>query len=164
MSGAGIQPAGLSPAGVGTPGVAAISGGVPLRDAANGGGSLAGRFIDPFTRQFVFDVNGRTLGMTETRQLVQLAVQTTRGKSAVRSLGNDMFTIDRITDSFVQRVQTVYQNALADLVARKLITIVAIDVTPNVNGSPTRAFVLVKYQDLTVGSLGQYGVEETIPI
>ena len=102
--------------------------------------------------------------MSETKQLVQLACQTTRGSSAVKELGNDMFTVDRITDSFAQRVQAVYQNALADLVNRKLIAIVSIDVTANVNGSPTRAFVLLKWRDLTTGSLGQYGIEETLAI
>jgi len=161
MAGAGLQPAGLSPAGVGTPALSAIPGGVPLRDAVNNG-SLACRFIDPSTKQYAFDANGRSLGMTETRQLVQLAVQTSKGRSAVKELGNEMFTVDKIGDSFVQRVQNVYQNALADLVARRLIAIVSIDVTPNVNGSPTRAFVLLKWQDLTTGSLGQYGVEETL--
>jgi len=151
----------LSPGGVGTPSTAPTTGGIPLRDVVNSG-SLAGRYIDPYLKQYVFDSNGRTVGMTETKQLVQLAVQTSRGRSAVKDLGNEMFTVDRIGDSFVQRVQNVYQNALADLVARRLIAIVSIDVTPNVNGSPTRAFVLLKWQDLTTGSLGQYGVEETL--
>jgi len=167
MSGAGIQPAGRSPAGVGTPAQAPFVAGVPLRDPnaqGNGAASLAGRLIDPFTRQYVIDAGGRSLGMSETRQLVQLACQTTRGSSAVKELGNDMFTVDRITDSFAQRVQAVYRNALADLVNRKLIAIVSIDVTANVNGSPTRAFVLLKWRDLTTGSLGQYGVEETLAI
>ena len=163
MAGVGLQPAGLSPGGVGTPSTAQANAGVPLRDAINSG-SLAGRLIDPYTRQYVFDANGRSLGMSETRQLVHLAVTMSRGKSAVKDLGNEMSSIDKITETFVQRVQSVYQNALADLVARRLISIVAIEVTPNVNGSPTRAFVLLKWTDLTTGSLGQFGVEETLAI
>ena len=164
MAGAGLQPAGLSPAGVGTSTPSAPNAGVPLHDPNTLGVSLSGRYIDPQLRQYVFDANGRTYGMTEARQLVHMAVNTTLGRSATKDLGHEMYKVDRITDSFEQRVQNVYTNALADLVNRKLIAIVSIEVTRNPNSSPSRAFVLLKYQDLTTGSLGQYGVEETLSI
>ena len=149
MSGAGIQPAALSPGGVGTPSLAAYAPGGVQRNV-NSGTSVGARSIDPKLRQYVFDANGRTTGMSSTQQLVQLAVSTTLGSSTVRGLGQSLSKVDRITDNFVRRVSDVYTNALADLVSRKLIAITSIDVQ-QVTGT-SRAFVVVKWTDLSTGS------------
>ena len=154
MSGAGIQPAGLSPAGVGTPAIGTANAGTVMRNVTDGTIANA-RSIDPGTRQYVFDVNGRVTGVSSTRQLVQLAVSTTLGSSAVKQLGTDISRVDRITENFARRVSDVFSNALAPLVARKLIAINSIDVQ-QVQGS--RAYALIKWTDLSTG------LEESLPI
>lgn len=148
MAGVGLQPAGLTPAGVGTPALAPFTAGTVQRSAVNGL-STGARSIDPKTKQYVFDANGRVTGMTSTQQLVQLAVSTTLGSSAVRTLGQSLAKIDRITSNFTRRITDVYTLALGDLVARRLIAIKSIDVQ-QVQGS--RAFVLIKWADLSTGS------------
>lgn len=148
MSGSGIQPAGRSPAGVGTPGTAASNVGVVLRDG-NSGLPQAGRYIDANSRQYVFDASGRTLGTTETRQLVALAVNTNRGSSTLQRLGSELYKVQTITDNFGRRVSDVFTDALADLVSRKLIQVV--DITATQTGG-SRATILIRWIDLTTGT------------
>lgn len=138
----------MTPAGVGTPAVGTANAGSVMRNA-NDGSIANARSIDPGTRQYVIDSNGRITGTTSTRQLVQLAVSTTLGSSAVKQLGNDISRIDRITDNFARRVSDVFTKALAPLVTRKLIAINSIDVQ-QVQGS--RAYALIKWTDLSSGA------------
>jgi hypothetical protein len=148
MSGFGIQPAGLSPAGVGTPATAPANSGFALRNAFDG--SAAGsRKLDPATNQYAIDSYGRVTGMSSAQQLVQLAIKTDKGSSAVRKLGNELYKIDRITDNFNRRVNDVITNALTDLVNRKLIAITSIE-AQQVQGS--RAFIIIKWTDLSTNT------------
>lgn len=126
MSGAGNMPLGLGPYGLGTPAVAAPQGGATLSD--HSGVQRGSRFIHPVTRDFAVDANGHKIGMNDKRQLVQLAVSTELGSASVRSLGNRLKSIVRISDNFAKQVDNVLRTALAHLTNKNTITILSIDV------------------------------------
>jgi hypothetical protein len=147
MSGFGSQPFGSSPYGIGTPAVAPELGGSILRDEANGL-STGSRKIDPRTRDYVLDANGRILGMSDTKQLVLLAVSTDKGSSAMRELGQVLRSIDRITTNFSRRVDSTLRAAVQHLVNRRLIEVVGSEVQVLRSGV---AFARFRWRDLTTG-------------
>lgn len=147
MPGIGSQPAGSSPYGIGTPAVYGGNLGKPLQDENDV--MHGSRFIDPVAKDYVVDVNGRVAGMPNVHQLVLLAVSTTRGTAAMRSLGHELRKIDRITSNFARRVDTSLRSAVAPLVARGLIEVVSTSVEIL---QPGRAFGKLKWRDLTSGS------------
>lgn len=146
MSGIGKQPAGGTPFGIGTPATAPPIGGVILRDPITGS-STGSRRLDPITKDYVVDEFGRILGMNDVQQLVELAVSTDRGSSAVRTLGQELKKIDRITDNFVRRVTSTFERALKPIVDAGLIEVRSITVTKD--AVPGRAFAVVVWRDLT---------------
>ena len=128
MSGFGSQPYGSSRYGIGTPAIAPIPGGSLLRDPTTGA-STGSRRIDPKTRDFVRDTNGRILGMNDVQQLVEMVVQTVRSSSAMRSLGQRLGDIDVIGDDIERQVRNVLVQALAHLTSRNIVEIVGVSVT-----------------------------------
>lgn len=127
MSGFGSQPAGSSPYGIGTPAVATGLGGKILRDSSTGR-STGSRALDPTTKTYLLDSNGRILGMDDLQHLVLMAVSTEKGSSAMRELGHELRKIERITSNFQQRVASTLTAAVQHLVRRKLITVVGVSV------------------------------------
>ncbi len=123
MSGAGIQSAGTTPAGFGTSADAQEFGGAFLRNTRNGT-SFAARKIDPRTRDYVIDANGRQLGMNQIKQAVQISVQTERGSSVVQDLGHRLATLDRITPNFERRILSILTEAVKPLVDQGLIEVI----------------------------------------
>lgn len=123
--GNGLLPLGLSPYGIGYPEGATVFTGAILTDPASNT-STGSRRIDPKTRDYVLDGSARASGMGDTQQLVLMAVSTARGSSAMLALGHRLDDIDTIGDDISRRVRSILEDALADLVARKLITIVAV--------------------------------------
>ena len=142
MSGFGIAPYGTAPYGLGTPLTAAGNEGNVLPDAT--GKSQGSRAINSATRRYEFDSNGRAKGQNNTQQLVQLALLTALGSSAMPRLGEAPMG-GVIGANFVQRRKTSIQTALADLVNRKLVSIVSIEV----DTSRRPILTLVRWRDLT---------------
>lgn len=126
MSGAGGQGAGSTGAGVGTSAGATAHGGTFLRDERTGA-SLGARRIDPSTRDFEIDSNGRLFGVRDVKQLVHIAVHTEHDSSAVKGFGHRLREIDRITPNFERRVLTVLTDALAPLIRTGLIEVLGFD-------------------------------------
>jgi hypothetical protein len=151
MAGAGVSAAGTSPAGTGTPAAATVRAGAAL--TASDGSRGTGRKFDPLTRAYVYDANGRAVGESSVAQMVKLAAMTDRGSAAVLELGSTIRSIQDVTQNFVQRVQDALSQALARLIARKLITIKSIDVDPTAGAAfgVTRASIIVRFVDLTTG-------------
>jgi len=147
MPGFGSQPYGSSPYGIGTPTTATSPGGAVLRhpEAATQTGS---RRIDPVTRDYVTDENGRTLGMGDVQQLVAIAFATVKNSSAVQGLGQDLSSIESITDNVDRRVAEVIESALAHLTQRKLVELIGVTTTRLHSGALR---INVRWRDLTSG-------------
>ncbi len=143
--GAGFAPAGFSPAGSGTPATGPDEGGCIQRDTLTGK-KLGARLIDPVTRDCVYDANGRALGMSGTRQRVQLALSTRKYSSAMLTLGEELAKIKRITANFSRLVRDAVTGALQHLLDENAIEIIAIT-TERVG--QTSGFTHVRWRDLT---------------
>jgi hypothetical protein len=145
--GAAFAPAGSSFAGWGVPATANAPGGVVFRDPYTGV-SLTGRRIDPVTKQFVIDANGRALGMTTAQQGMYLALRTVRNSSAARGLGQTFSNIRDIGPDYTRRVTDAVNIACADLVSKKIVQIISVTVlTPQLG--PNSEFLTVAWLDLT---------------
>lgn len=127
MNGFGAQPFGGSPYGVGEPDTGEAPGGSVLRDPATGE-STGSRRIDPVTRDYVLDENGRALGMSDVQQLVFIAVATLKGSSAMKALGQSISEIKVIDAGIERQIAAMLTTALAHLTGPKLIEIVSITV------------------------------------
>ncbi len=147
MAGFGSQFNGSSPYGIGTPAVYTGNAGRPLQDEQDV--QHGSRYIDSLTKDYVIDENGRLGGMSNIHQLVLLAVSTTRGSAAVRTLGHDLRNIDRITTNFTRRVDATLRTALRDLTSRGLIEVVSVSTEQLL---PGRAYARLRWRDLTTGS------------
>lgn len=152
MSGAGIQKAGRTTAGYGTSASATVFGGGFLRDEVTGA-TLGARLIDPKSRDFVLDSNGRLLGMKSVRHAVLIAVHTVRDSSAVRGLGNRLSSIQRIGASFEKQILDILTEALRPLITAGLVEVVGFSqfrAGDGTNGMlPGAAFGRLKWRDLT---------------
>lgn len=155
MSGFGSQPFGSSPYGIGTPATAPEQGGALLRDTATGQ-TQGSRKIDPFTRDYVLDENGRLLGVGNIKQLVQLAVSTTRGTAAMRRLGQTLREIDRVSPNFQRRVDHALREAVQHLVNDDLIEVVGTEVEIL---RPGVAFARLRWRDLETNTEDEELVE-----
>ncbi len=139
---------GSSPYGLGTPSDTDPNGGAILRNAFTAK-SQGSRRINPYTRDYVLDAFGRIEGMDTVQQLVLLAVSTELGSSSMTELGHDLKSIDRITTNFERRVDSVLREALAQVIADRLVEVQGIKVT---RLQPQgRAFIQLVWRDLTSG-------------
>lgn len=148
MSGFGTQSYGTSPYGVGTPAVATPLGGSVLRNPYTSK-ATGSRYIDPGGKDYVLDANGRILGMDDVQQLVLMAVSTTKGSSAMRTLGHELQQIDRITPNFARRADRTLRAAVQHLVDRKMISVVGTSVTV---GRPGFGQVSITWRDLSTNT------------
>ena len=143
--GAGLCPAGFSPAGYGLIDTAVAPGPTALPDPRTGV-SDGGRYINQSTGDYVFTSDGRLLGMPNVYQLVLIALENTIDFSRLQEKG----------PNFPKVVRTIIQNALADLVTKKMIQIRKIVVQsgqPNMN--PDATIAIVNWVDLTTGLAGE---------
>lgn len=147
-SGFGSQGFGSSPYGIGVPSVGNPPGGAVLRDPLTGTSS-GSRRIDPVTRDYVLDDNGRTLGMSDVQQLVLMALQTVRNSSAMNGLGQSLGDIVVIGDNIERQIASIFENALAHLVARGLVQIISTTVT---RLHPGAIKATVRWRDLTTST------------
>lgn len=123
MAGAGAQAAGTTSAGFGTPATATVPGGAFLRDEKTGA-SLGARKIDPNTKDYVLDSNGRVLGVDYVRHAVQMTLQTERGSAVVQSMGHRLRSIDRVSPNIEQQILVVLTEAMQPLVDQGLVEVV----------------------------------------
>jgi hypothetical protein len=115
MAGFGGQPFGGSSYSFGTPTTSDGFVGNVLVDSDTGA-QEGSRYIDPVTRDFVLDGNGRVKGHANVRHLVQMAIQTARGSASVRDIGINFDDLEVITGDFQRRLDGVFGEALAHLV------------------------------------------------
>lgn len=145
--GVGLAPAGVSVAGFGQVDAAPVPPKTLLVDTYNGQQDNARR-IDPYTKGYVMDAQGRIAGMNGVQQLVYLAVATVRNSSALNNFGNPAGSVRKIGTNVVSQLQDAYRLALKDLTDRKLISIDDITVTSPKLGAE---MVNVRWRDLTTG-------------
>lgn len=143
--GAGFSSGGNSPAGTGDVDQGTIPSGNLFVDA-NGIRQNA-RAISPVTRQYIFNSDGSSSGMTSSLQLVQLRIQTVRDSSALPGFGKRA-SGGVVTDQTPRRVQGEVEEALADLVAGGVISIVSITVQ---RANPTRIYGILLWRDIATG-------------
>lgn len=157
-SGFGSQPFGSSPFGIGAPVVPDSMPGRVLRSESTGD-ALGARLIDSVTKDYVFDADGRALGMPGVLQQVQIAVSTESGSSAMRDLGHELGSIDVITPGLERRVDTQLRSAVAHLVAQGAIEVLGVSTFlagPDDGLRPGQAHARFRFKDLTTGQT--YGV------
>ena len=138
--GAGFSSGGNSPAGTGDVDQGTIPSGNLFVDA-NGIRQNA-RAISPVTRQYIFNSDGSSSGMPSSLQLVQL-----RDSSALPGFGKRA-SGGVVTDQTPRRVQGEVEEALADLVAGGVISIVSITVQ---RANPTRIYGILLWRDIATG-------------
>jgi hypothetical protein len=146
---------GLWPAGIGQPAPYVAPGGSVFRnvDNASPNAQLDARKIDPVTRQYDFDANGRVVGQTTTQQLVLLAFSTVAGTSAMTTLGQTLRRIQVIGPDIVRQVTTILTAAVQPYIDQKLLAILSISVVGRTGngpgGLPTGGIVAsVRWRDL----------------
>jgi hypothetical protein len=121
MRGFGLQPAGVSPAGFGAPSQTGLGSDVVLPDESVGG-SHGSRKINPITRTYVLNEDGRISGMNNVQQLVQLAITKAETRLA---------DIDRLDAGFKNQMLAVLTAAVASLVSQGIIEVVGVSVRAN---------------------------------
>lgn len=152
MSGAGLQKAGRTTAGFGTSAEANVFDGGFLRDAITGE-TLGARLIDPKSKSFVLDENGRILGMDSVKHAVLIAVHTVQNSSAVRGLGNRLSSIQRIGPNIERQVFSILSEALRPLIQAGMIEVLEFSQFKAGDGTngmmPGAVFGRLKWRDLT---------------
>lgn len=145
--GFGLAPCGVAPYGFGTPATAPEPGGKLFRDT-NTGESRTGRYINARTKDYEYDSYGRATGMSTAQQIVQIALMTDKGSSAVADLGHELASLEDITSDFDRRIDTTIRAALQDAVNRKLIRL---DSVTSERMGTNGAFIRVRWTDLSTG-------------
>jgi len=138
MSGAGSSPFGSSPYGIGSPPTSTGRAGTLLTDSV--GAPQGSRYINPATRRWEFDSNGRPIGMPNAGHMVLMSLTTVLGSSAWD--GGLPAPGGVIGSNFeATRVQEI-QNVLKPLVDDGTIEIVSI--TVNTKSRPVLTTILWK--------------------
>lgn len=96
----------------------------------------------------MLDSNGRILGMSALHQKVLLAVSTERGSAAMRSLGQTLKSIERISSNFSARVENDLRTAVQHLTDPRLIEVVGVEVSVV---KPGGALIRLRWRDLSTG-------------
>jgi hypothetical protein len=142
--GFGLAPAGTSAFGYGSPATANANTGLAM--TKDDGSQGAARMIDPHTRDYRFDKNGRAVGIDGIPQQVYLALLTVLNSSAVSGLGNAIGSIKTITENIKAQISNEVARALSKLTAAKLVKLVDVEVELNTNHAP---LIHVRWIDLT---------------
>jgi len=108
------------------------------------------RKIDASTGQYVFDDDGRLIGMHSIAQMMQLAAHTVRGSAAVKDLGQTFGDIKVLGAGLQRQVENAVAVAFEPLVRQKLVRIDGVTVTKK-DPPTTGAFIVVRWTDLTTG-------------
>ena len=149
--GAGACPAGSSPAGYGVPDKAFAPNNAILPGVRTGL-PQSGRAIDPKTKSYYFasDGSGRLQGMATVPQLVQLALSTIKGSSAVAALGQTFSEVKEKGSDYAAQIDKRVRLAFADLIKRNLAQVQSVTVNQPPS-NPDAGLAIVKWVDLTTG-------------
>ena len=154
MPGIGKQTAGSSPAGYGEAVPSTPQGGAFLRDPKTGR-TLGARRINPNTRDFEVDENGRILGIDSVKHAVQMSIHCEQGSAADTRTGQRLRSLDRITPNFDKRVLSILTEALQPLITSGMIEVlgfIAFKVGDDRNGMRRGAiYGRLRWRDLTTG-------------
>jgi hypothetical protein len=149
-TGFGNSPLGVGAYGFGTPATAPTPGGKVNRDATGKQlGSLAISVEQSTRGQYIFDEFGRRTGVPDAHHLAILALTEVKGKCILKTLGNEFFQERKVYENFKESQTQLINDALSDLVTRKVLTIDAITVEPG-DGHPSITHVLLT--DLTTNT------------
>lgn len=125
--GLGTAPAGSTVFGFGQPGTTDRVLKQPFL-SADGQTIKNARGIDPFTRDYMLDGSGRSLGMTALQQQVYLATITTLGTSADTRMGSDVGNIKVVRKNTPTEIDAAVRKSLQPLTSAGKINIDKIDV------------------------------------
>jgi hypothetical protein len=145
--GAGLSPAGSAAAGYGVPDVGTQLPSAILPDVRTGG-FQTGRLINPVTKDYVMQANGTLQGFDTVPQLVQLALSTQLGSSALLDLGIDLANATEKGSDFQRQMATLVANALSPLIGQKLVRLDAV-IVQEPPSNPDAGIAIVKWFDLT---------------
>ena len=145
--GAGLCPAGLAAAGYGVVDTGTAPLNALLPDVRTGL-PRTGRAIDTVKKDYVMQSDGRLQGFDTVPQLVQLALSTALGSSAIQNLGIDWTKAQEKGSDFQRQLATIVANALAPLVAQKLVEVRAVIVSEPPS-NPDAGVGFVKWFDMT---------------
>ncbi len=146
--GAGLCPAGTSSAGFGVPDSGTVPNNALLPDPVTGL-PQTGRNVNTATGSYTFTADGRTQGMATVPQLVQLAIKTARGSSALGPFGLDMSKVQEQGTNFERQLSAALSAALANVVKQGLVTLVGLTWLPVDN--PDGAAPILEWRDNTTG-------------
>lgn len=148
--GAGFCPAGTTAAGYGVPDTGTVPNNALMPDPLTGL-PQTGRNINTATGSYTFTADGRTQGMTTVSQLVQLAIRTQRGSSALGAFGIDMSKVQEQGTNFERQLGAAIVLALSNLIKAGLVTVIGITWLPVDNTDGTAPYV--KWRDNTTGQV-----------
>jgi hypothetical protein len=152
--GAGGCPAGAALGGYGVISTANVPNGATLPDQITNLPTTC-RLLVPNAQNggrgdWAFTADGRVVGCSTVRQLVQLALSTVLGSACVTSLGMSFVGLQEKGPNFQRQVATAVANALAPLVKQGLVAIVSVKLA-DYQSNPDSALGYVKWTDLTTG-------------
>lgn len=107
-------------------------------------------FIDPSSKDIVFNSNGSIRGQTANEQEVYLAIATTYNSSAIPEFGCRMYEIKTLNENTINLVRAYINEALAKLVKSTRITVQNVSVT---RSQYDRLSITVKWIDNATSSV-----------
>lgn len=144
MSGAGSSRAGTAPYGVGTPAAAPIPGG-RNRERIIDNRVTNSRYIDPVTKDYVMNADGRWVGVDGVRGAMHIAVATVRNSSAFL-MGHELDKIRTIGPAIDKEIEATFRTGCAHLTDAKLAEILSVT-TVRVKDGALR--IRLSWKDLT---------------
>ena len=154
MIGAGGCPSGSSLGGYGVISVGTSPNGACLPDQVTNLPTTCRLLVPNPTNggraDWAFTADGRVVGCSTVRQLVQLALSTVLGSACVTGLGMSFAGLQEKGPNFQRQVATAVANALGPLVKQGLVALVSVQVQ-DYQSNPDSALALVKWTDLTTG-------------
>jgi hypothetical protein len=147
--GVGMAPGGSSSGGYGVPDSAAVPVNAVLPSPVTGF-SQSSRALNPATNSYSFTPDGRIQGVATVPGMVQLALTTVVGSSAITTLGQSFTTIQEKGANYPSQVTSAISSALAYLVNQKLVQIISVSVA-DVASNPDGTICQLSWRDLTTG-------------
>jgi hypothetical protein len=119
------------------------------------GVSQTGRLLDPSSKQYIYTSDGRIAGMPTVPQLVTLAFNTKKFRSALPNLGQTFGEVLEKGPNFQRAMATKAHDALSYLIGQKMVQLVAVNV---LEPRPDAGYVEVVWRDLTMPSITDNGI------
>lgn len=121
-----------------------------LLDFTGNGAVQGSRYINPTTKDFVLDANGKYKGMNATDQSVWLALSTSFNSSSVPGLGNNInrTTVPVITPMLNNQMTSLITQCLSSLIANGFIRLGPISVSQT---STNEVLITFTYFNVSLG-------------